>query len=57
MSTDDGHKVSVKKRTDTIMDFCSISTEEAHFNITIIQVSASTTGYGGSEVDHFYKQL
>ena len=35
----------------------SIRLRAAHFNITIIQVYAPTSGHDDSEVDHFYRQL
>ena len=35
----------------------SISPGAAPFNLTIIQVYASTSGHDDSEVDHFYQQL
>ena len=35
----------------------SIRLRAAHFNITIIQVNAPTSGHDDSEVDHFYQQL
>ena len=35
----------------------SIRLRAAHFNITIIQVYAPTSGHDDNEVDHFYQQL
>ena len=35
----------------------SIRLRAAPFNITFKQVYAATSGYGDSEVDHFYQQL
>ena len=35
----------------------SIRVRAAPFNITIIQIYASTSGHKDSEVDHFYQQL